>query len=865
MKNHSSLLIVLLLIIAIIAVSRSLIIDNIYQLDADFKYSAQMVSVDNLYDADKNRFTDEITTESKFTYKTIKTYDDIHLIKNEFEVRNPFTDEDIFTVVRIYGIDSKTTRHVYDYGDKERHGYLFGPRHNKKENFTYWHVNYDAPALMEFKREEIINGLNTYRYDCYYTADQTENLTSLENVPEKYGVNLSIYLQLWLDPETGWLIKYEDHTTGWFYDINTKERVRPWNEFRNRYTMESIVGQANYVKNLHSKLFLLQTAFPSLSLFILVVLLLVIFLKKKFEFKKLRPAYFASIILCIGFSLSYFAYHDVKKNKTDREWRSFDSNYKKLNEALQIELNRNKDALEFLRLETQVYGIPNRQHFKEISNYWLKSLTDVQAIEWVPEVDFDDKIFYEQKARKDGFEDFIFSERDTTGRPIPVKKRHKYYPVFYAEPLSENEPALGFDLGSNQARLKALMMARLKGEIYSSEPITLVQEKKSQKSIIVFNPVWQNNTKTFLGYFVIVLRMGDFLEAMTVRYGFADQMGIKIFDITKDSKTLLYSNLSNAHDIKESSASRSFGFLDRIWEIEFISYPKSTEWEFILLFLLGCFVTIISAVFGYRILSDNKKELIELNKELKTNQNLLKDKADQLSITNNELKNALEEIKNKQKDLIEVENLKTSQELAAAVSHEFGQPLQALSSTVGILKGGGDVHKLIPHFDEMIKRFVELTDNLRNITSLPKKEYLNEKILDLDASSPSRNGSNKILIVDDEELVLQLLVEMFNTKGIKCDGASSGQQGLEMIKSNDYKAIISDVSMPEMSGPQFFKKVKALGNRATFIFITGYEMSEDLEKVVAQADGIINKPVSFEALFELLQRLEITTTAGLKL
>lgn len=218
-----------------------------------------------------------------------------------------------------------------------------------------------------------------------------------------------------------------------------------------------------------------------------------------------------------------------------------------------------------------------------------------------------------------------------------------------------------------------------------------------------------------------------------------------------------------------------------------------------------------------------------------------------------ELTEALNEIRDNQKELIEMENLRSVKELAGAVAHEFSQPLQALSNYYSIIKNGGDVNRFIDKSGEMIKRIAGLTENLRNITSLQKKDYVDTQILDIKSASKIKKDSNSVLILDDESVILETLVEMFEMRGFTCDGVTSGHEALDLVKKNDYDMIISDISMPIMSGPEFFKQTKAIGNNSTFIFLTGYEITDNEKGIIEQADGLLSKPISFDQFFEALE------------
>ena len=51
---------------------------------------------------------------------------------------------------------------------------------------------------------------------------------------------------------------------------------------------------------------------------------------------------------------------------------------------------------------------------------------------------------------------FQITEQDAHGKFVSARRRDEYFPIYYAEPHRGNEATLGFDAGSNPARLKAI-------------------------------------------------------------------------------------------------------------------------------------------------------------------------------------------------------------------------------------------------------------------------------------------------------------------------------------------------------------------------------------------------------------------------
>ena len=200
--------------------------------------------------------------------------------------------------------------------------------------------------------------------------------------------------------------------------------------------------------------------------------------------------------------------------------------------------------------------------------------------------------------------------------------------------------------------------------------------------------------------------------------------------------------------------------------------------------------------------------------------------------------------------------LKNVQQLAAAVCHEFSQPLQTLSGCLSLLEREHD-KKYVEISQKMISKITELLVQLRDITDIKKQKYLSSQILDLKASSKNQNLENKkrILVVDDEQPVLELIVQGLEMAGYDVDGASDGFQGLDLVNSKDYDLIISDINMPRIPGTTFFNMIKETNRSSLFVFLTGYSVPDDFEAIIREADGILYKPVNFDYLFEFVEKL----------
>jgi DNA-binding NarL/FixJ family response regulator len=76
-----------------------------------------------------------------------------------------------------------------------------------------------------------------------------------------------------------------------------------------------------------------------------------------------------------------------------------------------------------------------------------------------------------------------------------------------------------------------------------------------------------------------------------------------------------------------------------------------------------------------------------------------------------------------------------------------------------------------------------------------------------------------------------------------------------MVNSKSYDLIISDINMPRISGTTFFNRIRKIDYPALFVFLTAYSVPDDLEGTIKKADGILNKPIDFDYLYEFVANL----------
>ncbi len=109
----------------------------------------------------------------------------------------------------------------------------------------------------------------------------------------------------------------------------------------------------------------------------------------------------------------------------------------------------------------------------------------------------------------------------------------------------------------------------------------------------------------------------------------------------------------------------------------------------------------------------------------------------------------------------------------------------------------------------------------------------------------------RVLYIDDEAILLKItVIYLENIAGLTVDGAESAVKGLEMLKRQDYDAIISDYEMPGKNGIELLKELRDAGNDIPFIIFTGRGREEvAIAALNAGADFYLQKGGEPEAQF----------------
>ncbi len=119
-----------------------------------------------------------------------------------------------------------------------------------------------------------------------------------------------------------------------------------------------------------------------------------------------------------------------------------------------------------------------------------------------------------------------------------------------------------------------------------------------------------------------------------------------------------------------------------------------------------------------------------------------------------------------------------------------------------------------------------------------------------------KTGSGRLLIVEDEDDIASYLAMELEAIGLVVTRAANGSLALEIYKKEaNFDAILSDITMPSMSGIELLTEIRKLGKNIPFVILSAHGTNANLEKALQLgAFDFIEKPWKDENLIETILR-----------
>jgi len=130
---------------------------------------------------------------------------------------------------------------------------------------------------------------------------------------------------------------------------------------------------------------------------------------------------------------------------------------------------------------------------------------------------------------------------------------------------------------------------------------------------------------------------------------------------------------------------------------------------------------------------------------------------------------------------------------------------------------------------------------------------------DSSGATPSAQGAETILLVDDEEMVRNLGTRILKRAGYKALTASNGKEGIAVYKRkmDEIALVILDLIMPQMGGEQCLEEILKINSKAKILISTGYSSSDDMTRtrMEALASGFVAKPFALSDMLRTVREI----------
>jgi CheY-like chemotaxis protein len=136
------------------------------------------------------------------------------------------------------------------------------------------------------------------------------------------------------------------------------------------------------------------------------------------------------------------------------------------------------------------------------------------------------------------------------------------------------------------------------------------------------------------------------------------------------------------------------------------------------------------------------------------------------------------------------------------------------------------------------------------------EEKLTEEVITIEGESLPCLERHKVLIVDDQPIITDLLVDILKRMGLAFEVALGGKDGLRLFAKDGFDLVITDLGMPDISGWEVSKSVKKQKPSVPVILITGWGVEPDPLKVKdSRVDFVVNKPFHIDQLEKIIRQV----------
>jgi CheY-like chemotaxis protein len=119
-----------------------------------------------------------------------------------------------------------------------------------------------------------------------------------------------------------------------------------------------------------------------------------------------------------------------------------------------------------------------------------------------------------------------------------------------------------------------------------------------------------------------------------------------------------------------------------------------------------------------------------------------------------------------------------------------------------------------------------------------------------------QNKPRKILVVDDDPIIRDMMVDILSLEGYRIDTARHGLEAMEMLRGEENYLVSLDVMMPVLDGKEvctILEAEPALRKRHIIVLMSAMDKLAEVSSLVKNVDATMPKPFSVDDVMEVVQ------------
>ena len=182
-----------------------------------------------------------------------------------------------------------------------------------------------------------------------------------------------------------------------------------------------------------------------------------------------------------------------------------------------------------------------------------------------------------------------------------------------------------------------------------------------------------------------------------------------------------------------------------------------------------------------------------------------------------------------------------------------------LAVSFGIIRRHGGTIEVESHYGKgtefritlPVAQIVEAPASKRDVTEQPQEP------LTLTMTHAGELPPTRLLVVDDEDFVRDLLADILEGEHCEVKLASDGTEALALFREHEFDGVFTDIGMPGMSGWELAREIRQLNQGIPIAVITGWgELVGSHEQRAAGVDWVVAKPFTADRILELVREID---------